>query len=155
MCFIKHNDRKFIETHRKISYHRTSQDPPGVSLTNITLALFGCLADIFLLVAKSAVSCHRLASAHAAHYSTPGGEMASPPPSILRVCLPFSRLRLFIQELKGKVYLRLCQAARASSILVSPFITSCLVPESWKAEIHDTCAVSWKSWGGKVAQYSQ
>lgn len=67
------------------------------------------------------------------------------PSPILLFCLPLSRLRLFIQELKVKVYLRPSHCV-SMALSISPFIISLLSqPESGRGKIHDTCDVSWKS----------
>lgn len=80
---------------------------------------------------------------------------------LLLSCLPFSHLRLFIQELKVKVYL--CHSQYASVVpsvypelpsVILPFYFTISQPELQRVKIHDTCDVSWKS-RNTVAQNSQ
>lgn len=80
---------------------------------------------------------------------------------LLLFCLPFSHLRLFIQELKVKVYL--CHSQYSSTVLsvylelpsiILPFYFMIFQPELQRVKIHDICDVSWKS-RSRAAQNSQ
>lgn len=138
----------------------------GYSFTNITLTIYGCMAEHLLLVAKGAADSHVLATAHRPHHSTPGGERASSPFShsrILSASLSLSRLRLFIQELKVKVYLCLSQCVSAA-LSIYPHLPSITLPfyqlpsvSSWVGE-GKNLRYLWcfmEKPGNRVAQNSQ
>lgn len=112
-----------------LSYYRPHvPKPPGSFLGYLfTLIIYCCLADHLLLVAKRAVHCRGLTSAHATHRSTPGERIFFFSSLILLFSLPFSPLRLFIQELKVKVYL--CLSWHASMALsIYPHGPSVTIP---------------------------
>lgn len=103
--------------------------PRLIRLPTLTRLYCASWLERLLLVAKRAVHRHGLASAHTPHHTTPWGERASllPPFPILLFCLPFSRLRLFIQELKVKVYLP--RSHRVSMALsIHPILPSITLP---------------------------
>lgn len=137
----------------------------GYSFTNIALTIYGCMAEHLLLVAKGAVDSHVLATAHRPHHSTPGGERAFPPilPFSYSVRLSLPCLRLFIQELKVKVYLCLSQCVSAA-LSIYPHLPSITLPfyhlpsvSPWVGEGKNL----WYLWcfmekpGNRVAQNSQ
>lgn len=84
----------------------------GYSFTNIALTTFCCLAEHLFLVAKRAVDCHGLASAHTPHRSTPGGE---------RALFPFPHSLVLYACLSSQII-----HSRAKSQSLSPSFSACL-----------------------------
>lgn len=123
--------------------------------TNNTSTIFCSLAEHHLLLAKRTIHCHWLTSANT-HITALLEEKEPFSSPVLLFCLPFSCLRLFIQELKVKVYLCLSQCvsmvlsiyALLPSITL-PFYHLPSLPLSssllGRGKIHETCDVSWKS----------
>lgn len=150
---------RHLQVYCMLCYHR-SQVPrqPGWSVgywfTNITLTTFCCLAEHHLLVAKRAVDCHGLASAHTPHHSTPGGERALfpfPHSLVLSACLSSQIIhsRAKSQSLSPSFSVCLYGSVNLpapplyySPLLSSPFPFSL----SWEGKkMNDTCDVLCKS----------